>query len=314
MGCTNTQSNVYVLKFAHYANTHDEAHKTSLFFKELVEEKTDNRVQVIVHSNYELGNAQSLLQSVRIGTIDLVLVGNPFFAFFAPEMSLLDHPFLFRDMEAVAKALDGEVGELLFESLTEHRIKGLAFWDIGFRNITNSVRPIQKASDLKGLKIRTTPNKVHLKTFSQLGANPSPLAFNELYLALRTGMIDGQENPVNQIYAYRFFEVQKYLSLTKHVYTAAPMVMNLPRFNSLDSVYQRAIVESARQAAVLSRELNKKAETEALMKLKQEGVQVEENPDISSFKQLIGPGVYRDYVASFGSDILDRVMKISDHD
>lgn len=92
------------------------------------------------------------------------------------------------------------------------------------------------------------------------------------------------------------------------------MVMNLPRFNSLDSVYQRAIVESARQAAVLSRELNKKAETEALMKLKQEGVQVEENPDISSFKQLIGPGVYRDYVASFGSDILDRVMKISDHD
>ncbi|WP_299867270.1 TRAP transporter substrate-binding protein [uncultured Hoeflea sp.] len=295
------------LKLAHYGSATDSVTKAAEKFAELVSEKTGGALAIDLFGNGELGNSPTMLEGVRLGTIDIVTVGNPFFTGSLPQLNLLDLPFLFQSDAHAFAVLDGEVGQSLMGSMSEAGLQGLAFWELGFRNLTNNVRPIEGPADLAGLKIRTTPNPAHVLAFETLGANPTPMPFAEVYSALQTGTIDGQENPVNHIHANKLNEVQKYMSLTAHAYTTSPLVMNAGRWNGLSPEFQTAISEAAIEAASFQRGLNDEEETSSLEAMKAEGLEVVETPDQDAFRAAVSEVTRAAYVESFGTDLLDKV-------
>lgn len=192
-------------------------------------------------------------------------------------------------------------------SINQSNLQGLAFWEIGFRDLTNNVRPVVVPADVEGLKLRTTPNPAHIKAFQILGANPAPMPFAEVYSALQTGTIDGQENPVNHIYASKLHEVQKHLSLTSHAYTAAPLVMNYGRFVKLSPESQAAIKTAALEAAAFERKLNADEAEGSLTAMKDAGVEVVEKPDVAAFRAAVADQTRAAYVEQFGDDLLTKV-------
>ena len=275
------------LRLAHYGSAADTVTKAAERFAELVSEKTGGAVAVEVFPNGELGDSPTMLEGARLGTIDITTVGNPYFIGFLPELNLLDLPFLFQSDAHAFAVLDGEVGQALMDDMQGAGLQGLAFWELGFCDLTNSVRPIETPADLEGLKLRTTPNPAHVLAFETLGANPTPMPFAEVYSALETGTIDGQENPINHIHANKLHEVQPYLSLTHHAYTTSPLVMNANRWNGLSPEVQTALKEAALEAATYQRQLNDEEEAGSLQAMKDAGVEVVEEPDVEAFREAV---------------------------
>ena len=298
-----------ILKLAHTLPASDTHHLAALRFAEDVNKRTNGQIVIQVYPAGALGNDPSILQNLRIGALDIGFTGNPFFTSFVPKLNVLDLPYLFTSFDHVYKVIDGPVGRQLLAELEQSQLKGIAFWEIGFRNITNSKRSILRPDDLKGIKIRTTPNPAHVAAFQALGASPAPLAFPEVYLALQNGTVDAQENPINLIYASKFFEVQKHLSLTQHAYTASVVAMSLAKFNALTPEQQGAILEAARDAAIYQRKLNRDIEGDNLAKMKQAGLVVVEKVDSKPFQDALGDKIRKTYTDRFGSDLLDAIDK-----
>ncbi|MEO8136158.1 MAG: TRAP transporter substrate-binding protein [Betaproteobacteria bacterium] len=295
------------LKLAHTQSSTDSHHLAAVFFADEVKKRSNGAITVSVHPSGELGNDPATLEGVRLGTIDIGLTGNPFFTRFDKKLNALDLPFLFADYAHAYRVVDGPIGSQLLTGLEQNRMKGLAFWEIGFRHVTNSKRPIVTPKDLQGLKIRTTPNPAHVEAFKLLGANPTPMAFTELYLALETGTVDGQENPVGIIYSQRFNEVQKHLSLTGHAYTVSILAMNLDRFQKLPAAQQKILVDSARDAATYQRKLNRDIEGKALAELKAKGMAVVEKIDTSAFQAIVAQPTADTYIKEFGPDLVNAI-------
>ena len=216
---------------------------------------------------------------------------------FYPEIAVLELPFLFSSNEEAYKVLDGPIGQELLDNLSKVGLKGLAYAERGFRNLTNSVRPVLTPSDIDGLKIRVMENPVYIDTFKALGANAVPMAWTEALTAMQQGTIDGQENPVNVLYAFKLFETQDYMSYTRHAYAPALFVMSLNLFNSLDADTQKLFKESAQAAAEYERQWDMEKEAEQLAALKEQGMQVDE-PDLKPFKAAVQP-VYEKYGEKF---------------
>jgi TRAP-type transport system periplasmic protein len=297
------------LRFAHTHPTADTHHTAALRFAELVKQRTNNQIEIEIHPAGALGNDPGILQNIRLGTLDMGFTGNPFFTAFAPKLNVLDLPYIFADHAHVYRVVDGGVGDKLLADLEQNQMKGLAFWEIGFRNLTNSSRAINGPDDLKGLKIRTTPNPAHVAAFQTLGAIPTPMPFTEVYLALQTKTVDGQENPVALIHAAKFFEVQRHLSLTNHAYTVSIIAMNLAKFRGLPAAQQKVLVDTAREAAQIQRKLNRDVEGDALTKMKQAGMQVVEKVDTEPFRKLLGEKITQTYVEKFGRELVDEIAK-----
>ena len=295
------------LRLAHYGSATDSVTKAAEHFAELTSEKTDGALTIELFGNGELGNSPSMLEGVRLGTIDIVTVGNPFFTASLPQLNLLDLPFLFQSDAHAFAVLDGEVGQSLMASMSDAGLQGLAFWELGFRNLTNNTRPINGPADLADLKIRTTPNPAHVLAFETLGANPTPMPFAEVYSALQTGTIDGQENPVNHIHANKLNEVQQYMSLTAHAYTTSPLVMNAGRWSGLSPEFQTALSEAAIEAASFQRGLNDEEEQTSLDAMKAEGMNVVENPDRDAFRAAVSEVTRAAYIENFGTEMLDKI-------
>lgn len=295
------------LKLAHTQSTTDSHHLAALYFADEVKKRTNGSVTVSVHPSGELGNDPAIMEGVRLGTIDIGVTGNPFYTRFDKKLNALDLPYLFVDHGHVYRVVDGPIGAKLLSGLEQNRMKGLAFWEIGFRHVTNSKRPIHGPKDLQGLKIRTTPNPAHVEAFKLLGANPTPMAFTEVYLALETGTVDGQENPVGIIRSQRFNEVQKYLSLTGHAYTVSIPSMNLEKFNKLSTAEQQAIVAAARDAAVYQRKLNREVEGKALAEMKAKGLAVVEKVDVPAFQAVVAKPTADTYIKEFGPDLVNAI-------
>lgn len=298
----------HVLALSHYGSPSDTVTKATEHMAKRVSELSNGRITIKLHPNSELGPSGTQIDGVRMGTIDIVVVGNPYYTTFAEELNLLDLPFLFRDETHVEKVLAGDVGKNLLKSLEKSGLKGLAFYEIGFRDLTNSKKQIQSMKDLTGLKLRTTPNPAHIVAFKEWGANPTPMPFNEVYFSLKTGVIDGQENPVHHIYNNNLQEVQKYLSLTHHAYTAAPMAMNLDRFNSMDKEDQEILLMAAREGAELEKKLNIEENKIYLGKLKEQGMEVEANPNISTFQDG-AKKAWDNYAKKFGYELINKVTE-----
>ncbi len=304
MGAANAQT---TLRFAHTQPTSDTHHAAAEHFSERVSELTGGEITVTVHPAGELGNDPAVLEGVRLGTIDIGQTGNPFYTRFAPKLNVLDLPYLFNSYDHVYRVIDGEVGQQLLGELEQNRMKGLAFWEIGFRKVTNSSRAVRTPDDLQGLKIRTTPNPAHVQAFEIWGAAPTPMAFTEVYLALETGTVDGQENPVNIIRSNRFQEVQKHMSMTDHAYTVSIVSMNLAKFQGLPAQHQEALLTAAREAAEYQRDLNREQDDEGLADIRAAGVEVIEDVDREAFKAAVFETVSQTFVDEHGPELVDAI-------
>ncbi len=294
-------------KFAHTMSTSDTMHQACLKFAELVKAKTNGAVEIAVYPSGQLGNDSQILQGVRMGSIDLTMTGNPFHTTFEPSLNVLDLPYLFRDFAHAYRVLGGEIGKEVFSRLEKHGLKGLGFLEIGFRNLTDSKRPIKEPGDVNGLKIRVTPNPAHVAAFKLMGAIPTPMPFTEVYMALKTGTVDGQENPITLIHGQKFYEVQKYLSLTMHAYTISEVSMNLKKFQALPAAHQKALTEALAEAGTYHRKLNRDLEGSLLKEMEHKGLQVIAEPNREAFAKLVSKPVQEEYAAKFGWDTINKI-------
>ena len=281
-------------------------------FGRLVTERTNGEVSVKVHSSGELGGSKQLAEGVRLGTVDIIITGTPFWSSFEPMLNVMDLPYIYRDLEHARAVADSDVGRELMDRLENHGVKGLAFYEIGFRNVTNSDRPIRTPDDIQGLKIRVSPNKAHTTAFQIMGANPVAMSFTEVYLALQTGAVDGQENPIGIIATGRLDEVQSHLSLTGHAYSNSILAMNLRKFNSLSEEHQQIVLDVAAETAQLQRQLNSEARDGHLQMLKDAGMEVIEDVDQDAFKAAVVEPVWSEFVEDNegGQAYIDRIMAV----
>lgn len=296
------------LRFAHPHPESDSWHKAALMFAEEVRQKSGGALTVQVISGGAAGSDPTTINAARGGTLDIVLTGNPFFTGLAPKLNVLDLPFLFRDRTHVARVLDGPVGEELKKELEPANLAVLGFWDIGFRNLTNSRRAVSGPADIRGLKIRTTPNPAHIKAFQLLGATPAPMPFTELFTALETRAVDGQENPTTLILNARFYEVQRHLALTRHAYTAGILAMSSQRLAALPAAQQEIVRGVAAAITPRQRQMNEDGEGPAVADLKAKGMAVVEQPDREAMARIVSAETRADYVGRFGPALLDQIV------
>lgn len=279
-----------VLKLAHNAAPGNPKDLASKKFAELVEEKTDGRLTIDVGGSAQYGDDVEALTQMRLGTLALSANSQGTTSGIVEEFATVGLPFLFKDLETAWTVLDGDVGAQLDEAAQKHGLKVLAFWDNGIRQTSNNVRPINTPKDLAGLKIRTPPDPMTLDIFTALGANPTPMAFSELYIALQQGVVDGQENPLMNIESSKLHEVQKYISLTGHKYESTPLLISKVIWDGLSTEDQAALTEAAKEAGTYNRQLSKQAAEDLRPKLAEAGVtfnEVDQTPFIEATNGII---------------------------
>ena len=295
------------LRLAHVVNEQDGFHIAALKFEELVEERTAGKVDVEIYPNASLGDERTLLEGMQIGTVDMGVITNGPVANFVEEMAVFELPFLFPSNEAAYAVLDGPIGQELLDKLSDVNLKGLAYAERGFRNLTNSERAVNSPADLDGLRIRVMENPVYTDTFRELGANAIPMAWTEALTAMQQGTIDGQENPVNVIHSFELNETQAHMTLSRHTYAPAIFVMGLPVWSQLPEAAQSVIEDAAQQAAEHERQMNAEMEADQLAALREAGMQINDSPDLGAFQQAVAP-VYEKYGEQFG-DYLPRIQE-----
>ena len=239
---------------AHGAAETTSENASFLKFKELVEEKSGGVVTVDLYPNQQLGGDREYTEACVQGNVTMGGPSTANIAPFVPALNAFETPFLFSDRETVYKALDSAAGQALLDSLETAGLKGLGYFENGFRQLTCN-KDINALSDLNGLKIRVMENEVHLAIWTALGANPGPLAFGELYTALQQKSFDAQENPAELIYNTKFFEVQDHVYLTNHIYTPYIIYINLDVWNGLNEATQELIQECMDKAVAYCREI-----------------------------------------------------------
>nr|WP_289109847.1 TRAP transporter substrate-binding protein [uncultured Halomonas sp.] len=295
------------LRLAHVVNEQDGFHIAATKLEELVEERTDGKVNIEIFPNASLGDERTLLEGMQIGTVDMGVITNGPVANFVEEMAVFELPFLFPSPEAAYSVLDGPIGQELLDKLADVNLKGLAYAERGFRNLTNSERAVNSPEDLDGLRIRVMENPVYTDTFRELGANAIPMAWTEALTAMQQGTIDGQENPVNVIHSFKLDETQNYMTLSRHTYAPAIFVMGMPAWNQLPEAAQAVLEEAAQEAAEHERQVNADMEAEQLAALREAGMEINDSPDMEAFQAAVAP-VYEKYGEQFG-DYLPRIQE-----
>ncbi|GAB4118002.1 MAG: TRAP transporter substrate-binding protein [Candidatus Caldatribacteriota bacterium] len=242
--------------------------------KKYVAEQTNGELEIVVYPNSQLGAERESVEQCINGSLEMATASAGPLTTFNNKFMVLDIPFAFDSYEIAWMVLDGLVGQELLQSCEEVGLKGLAYMENGFRHVTNNVRPIKDVEDLKNIKIRTMEAPMHMENFRLLGANPTPVPWTELYLTLQQKIVDGQENPLANLWEVKMYEVQKYASLTGHIYDPMPLVANLKWFNSLTPEQQSIIEMGAILGQNYSRFVNKVREEELAKLLTEKGMQI----------------------------------------
>jgi len=244
---------------------------------------------VIIHHSAALGSETQVLQQLQLGTVQMTVCTTGPVEAFVPEIKALEMPFLFSSYEASDKVLDGPIGQDLLKRFDKAGLVGMHFLDNGFRNVTNSKRAVTGPDDLKGMKIRTMESPTHLAIWRAIGANPTPMAW-PITTQLQQGVLDGQENPISVISAGKLNEAgQKYLSLTRHVYSALVFAGSKAFMDKLPAADRKAFMDAARTASFAGRRYVRENEASQLAALKAAGMQVVENPDLAAFRARTEP-------------------------
>jgi TRAP-type transport system periplasmic protein len=279
-----------------------------LRFKEIVEKKSGGKLKVQTYFSATLGDDLKMTEALQSGTQEITIPSTSPLVGIVKEFGILDFPFLFNTAEEADAILDGPIGKKLLEKLPEHRLIGLAYWENGFRNVTNSKHPINTIDDFKGLKLRTMQNQVHIDAFKKLGANPTPMAFSEVFTALESKTVDGQENPLATIKSNKYYEVQDYLSFTKHVYTPFVFLVSKKFWDSLSPEEQKILQDAAVEAGKYQRELSRQEDKKALEELKKTGIKINEvsNGERKKMEEAIKPVIDK-YAKEFGEDLVNEM-------
>lgn len=297
-----------VLKLGHYANAEHAGNQAAKMFAEGVAERTDGELTVEIYPNNELGNPPEVLEQSVLGVIDMSLPTQGQLAKYSKKFGCVMLPFAYDGYEHAYKVLDGPFIEWADKDLEDAGLVFLSNWEWGFRNLTNSVRPINTPEDARGLKIRTPPELSNQAAMEALGATAQTIQFSELPMALKQGLVDGQENPVSVIYAFKIYETQKYLAMTGHTYNSMVHVISKKTWDKLTPEQQKIVKEESRKAGDFMRQNLRTAETEEIEKLEALGMEVT-RPDVALFKAKMGPA-YERMKASVGADNLDYFLKI----
>jgi tripartite ATP-independent transporter DctP family solute receptor len=257
-----------------------------------------------------LGGERDMIEGLQIGSLDVVITSTGPLGNFVPQVYALDLPFLFRDYDHARSTLDGEIGQELLDEIGKNNLVGLAWSENGFRHVTNSQRPVRTPEDLQGLKLRTMENRVHMAAFEGMGAAPTPMAFPELFGALQQGVVDGQENPVTVITASKFWEVQKYVSLTGHVYSPAVVLASPVLFDGLTEEQQGWFRQAAKASAAATRAEVNRLEEEGVALLRENGMEVITDIDKAPFARLAAESAYSVYTDQYGTGMVERIKAV----
>ncbi|MDO9095571.1 MAG: TRAP transporter substrate-binding protein [Rubrivivax sp.] len=276
-----------------------------VFAKE-VEQRTNGRIKVQPFYSGSLGGERESIEAVQLGTQELTLTSTGPVPNFVPAARILDIPFLFRDKAHARAVLDGPIGQEMLKEFESKGFKALAWAENGVRHMTNSKRAVNAPEDLKGLKMRTMENPVHVAAYKGFGIVTTPMAFPEVFTALQQGTVDGQENPLSVIMAAKFDQVQKHLSLTGHVYSPAIFLMNKAAFDKLSAADKQAFLDAAREATKANRARVDEDDAKGVAELRSKGMSVVENIDKAKFQSALSP-VYAQFESQFGKANIERI-------
>ncbi len=296
------------IKLGHVGEPGSLFDQTSQEFAKRANEKLGDKAKVVVYGSSQLGSDDEMLKKLKLGTLDLALPSTVMTTV-APEFGVFEMPYLVKDRGHAAKIRDEVIKPTLAPIAAKQGYKIISVWENGIRHITNSKRPIVKPEDLKGIKLRTPKGVWRVKMFQAYGATPSPMALSEVFVALQTGVMDGQENPFAQIYPSRFQEVQKYLSLTGHVYTPAYLTAGAS-WNRLPEDVRTALEATATEMEPVALEIAARLDDELLGKLKEAGMEVNE-ADKPAFIEASKP-IYAEFAkeVSGGQDLIDKALSL----
>ena len=275
-------------------------------FAKEVAARTGGRYKVETFYNGSLGGERESIEAVQLGTQELAFSSTGPVPNFVPDAKILDVPFLFRDKAHARAVLDGPIGQELLGKFDAKGFKALAWAENGFRHMTNSKRDVKEPADLKGLKMRTMENPVHIAAYKGLGIITTPMAFPEVFTALQQGTVDGQENPLPVIMSAKFSQVQKHLSLTGHVYSPCIFVMNKAAFDKLSAADKTAFLEAAKVAVKANRDRVDQDDANGVKELRAQGMTVIEDVDKAKFVAQLAP-VNAEFEKQFGKANLDKI-------
>jgi tripartite ATP-independent transporter DctP family solute receptor len=284
---------------SHYGNAVDS-------FAAEIEKRTGGRYKIQNFYASALGAERESVEGVQLGTIDLTMTSTGPIPNFVPEVAILDIPFLFRDKPHAQAVLDGPIGQEMLTKFDSKGFKALAWGENGFRHMTNSKHPVNSPADLKGLKLRTMENPIHIQAYKGFGLIPTPMAISEVFTALQQGTVDGQENPISSIQGQKFDQVQKYLSLTGHVYSPAVFLMNKGQFDKLSAADKTAFLEAAKEAVKANRKRVEDDDNNGVAYFRSKGMEVVENVDKSKFQEALKP-VFAEFSKRFGEANIERI-------
>jgi len=278
-------------------------------FAELVEQKSGGKLKVQVFPGGTLGSDQANVSALQGGTLEMAAMNSGIFASLVKEFAIYDFPFLFGNPKEADAVVDGPFGQNLHKKLEEKGLVGLAYYELGFRELTNSKRPITKVDDIAGLKLRVIPNPINIDWVKALGANPTPLPFPELYSALEQGAVDGQENPVATIKGAKLYEVQKYMTLTNHQYNPQSVVISKKFWDSLSSGDQKILKDAATESALYQRTQSRAQLQAGMEDLRKAGMQIAELPpaEITKLREKMKPVIAKNS-ASVGEDTVKAIQ------
>lgn len=277
---------------------------------ENIDERTDGRVTIEIFPNSEIGAEKELTEGMTLGTVDLVVSSTAPVTNFIPELAVLDLPFLFEDRDSAVDILEGDIGQGMLDKMEDHGIVGLSWAENGYRHVTNSKHPIEKPEDLAGLKIRTQENPIHISAFEELGAQPTPMAWDEALTGLQQGVVDAQENPIIVADQFSLHEAnQDYMSLTGHVYSVAVFMMSKQTYDELPTELADIVVEEGEAIGSVQRDLIVEMEAESLEKVKENGIEVIEDIDVAPFQEVVKP-VYEEFQDEYGyEEVLNEILE-----
>lgn len=300
------QNEKMTLKLGYSSPASNPWHACAEELAKYVNENTDGNITIDLFPAEVLGSDKQMAEMIKMGTLDMQIAPQGVLSNYEPKLAAIGLPFLFDSNEQAAKLLDGPMGEEIAADLPKQGIRVLAYWENGMRHTTNNIRPINTPKDLEGMKIRTPDDKMTISIYKALGANPAPLAYSELYMALSQGVFDGQENPVVNIHASKLYEVQKYISFTNHKYECKGFIISEATWKKLSPEYQKVITDAAKKYAILNRQMFAEQDKELRKDLEAKGMKLN-TPDLEPFREAT-ISVYDEWKEKLGEDFVNRVV------
>jgi tripartite ATP-independent transporter DctP family solute receptor len=312
-GCTAkqtaTQGGPVVLKLGTETAIDTPETRGSKKLADLVKEKSNGTLVIEVYENARLGTMKERSEGMRMGSVDMGTSSVGFLASYVPLLGIFDLPYVYRDKAHELRVFDSEIGREVDKKLQTQGLRVICYFDAGVRHITNNRKPIRTSDDLKGLRIRVPQTEASIEGFKSLGALPTSLAFGEVYMALKQNVVEGQENPLSLVLHNRFYEVQKYLSLTGHQAFIQVLTISEKRWQQLTPQHQQVLLEAAREAEKYQRQLEAAAEDVVLQELKVRGMQVNHVENVALFAELAAPlrSIYIKKLGEPARELFERI-------